>query len=385
MACIWKTIGGGILLTMGLTVLGAEGQGNGRGETAVSGAGVFYLGQDRDIWQPLIQTAVNLSEITGIKSIFQLRTFDPEGIIFYGDTKSGEDWFVLALKDGFPLMQINKEGMLLSVAGGTKLNDGKWHTMEVSNQGKFVALKVDGTQPLTVGLQPRMEEEDLQGPLRLALGGILINREKMLVQFKPQMDGCVREGTWLNLTMPWWTQQDKMWPCLENIKPGSYFSGRGFVVFNTSVFSTQTEQEINIEFWGNFSEMDGTICSIKNPGQEPFLSLVADKSTKELSLSFGADKIHIKQGLRRLKITFHTEVLMLHLDGSETARLSVSDPGYSEMWTVGSLSIGGLLGEDGAGTQFLTGCLEKIQIQGKNLDMNFAVKEMSVYSYSCPA
>lgn len=374
-----------MLLTVGLTILGAEGQGNGRDKKEVSGAGVFYLGQDRDAWSPLIQTEVNLSEIKSIKSIFQLRTFDPEGVIFYGDTKSGEDWYVLALKDGFPLMQICREGVLMSVTGGPKLNDGKWHTLEASNQGQFVVLVVDGTQPLIAGLQPKTEGEVLAGALRLALGGILINTEKMLVLFKPQMDGCVREGTWLNLTMPWRTEEDEMWPCLENIKPGSYFPGKGFVFFNTSIFPTQTEEGINFEFWGDFNEMDGTICSIKNPGQEPFFSLVADNSTKKVTLIVGADKMYINQAFRRLKITFQTEVLIVHLDGSETAKLSVSDPEYSNMWTVGSLSIGGLLGEDGAGSQFLTGCLEKIQIQGKNLDMNLAVKEISVYSYSCPA
>lgn len=385
MAWIWKTSAWGILLILGLTFLGAEGQGDIRGKKEVSGAGVFYLGQDRDIWRPLVQTAVNLSEIKSIKSIFQLRTFDPEGAVFYGDTNNGEEWYVLALKDGFPLMQISKQGVLLSVTGGPKLNDGKWHTLEVSNEGNFVILVVDGTQPLIAGLQPKMEEEVLTGALRLALGGILINTEKMLVPFKPQMDGCVREGTWLNLSKPWQSEEDEMWPCHEEIKPGSYFPGKGFVVFNISDFPTLTEQEMNIEFWGEFNEMNGTICSIKHSGQQPFLSLVADKSTKEVTLNFGADKIHIKQAFKRLMITFQTEVLLLHVDGLEVIRQSVSDPGYSDMWTMGSLSIGGLLGEDGAGTQFLTGCLEQIQTQGKTLDMDLAVKEMSVYSYSCPA
>lgn len=69
------------------------------------------------------------SVLCSIKSSFQLRTFDPEGVIFYGDTKKGQDWFVLSLKDGVPLMQICKEGIHVSVAGGTKLNDGEWHTV----------------------------------------------------------------------------------------------------------------------------------------------------------------------------------------------------------------------------------------------------------------
>lgn len=71
-----------------------------------------------------------------IKSSFQFRTFDPEGAIFYGDTKRGADWFVLALKGGIPLMQICKGGTHISVAGGSKLNDGKWHT--VSSQRSLI-------------------------------------------------------------------------------------------------------------------------------------------------------------------------------------------------------------------------------------------------------
>lgn len=64
-----------------------------------------------------------------IKSSFQLRTYDPEGAIFYGDTKNGRDWFILSLKDGVPLMQISRSGVLVNVAGGPKLNDGRWHTV----------------------------------------------------------------------------------------------------------------------------------------------------------------------------------------------------------------------------------------------------------------
>lgn len=67
------------------------------------------------------------SHLSSIKSTFQLRTFDPEGAVFYGDTKDGLDWFVLSLKDGIPLMQISKGDVHVSVSGGPKLNDGKWH------------------------------------------------------------------------------------------------------------------------------------------------------------------------------------------------------------------------------------------------------------------
>lgn len=52
--------------------------------------------------------------------------------------------------------------------------------LEVSSQGKFVILEVDGSRGLVVGMQS--EKEVISGELRLALGGILIDEEKLIVQ-----------------------------------------------------------------------------------------------------------------------------------------------------------------------------------------------------------
>ncbi|XP_074479546.1 sex hormone-binding globulin isoform X2 [Sebastes fasciatus] len=341
MAVFWKAMAGGLLLSLSLTLLGwrVEGQGNGRGKKEVSGGATVYLGQDRDIWRPLIHTTVNLSEISSIKSSFQLRTFDPEGAIFYGDTKNGDDWFVLSLKDGIPLMQISREDILVSVAGGPKLNDGQWHT------------------------------------------------------FEPQMDGCVREGSWLNLSMPWEAEAEELWPCYQNVQPGSYFPGTGFAIFNTSVFHFESDDGVKVELWGDFSKMDGTILSIKAPGQELMFALVANNNTKEVTLIFGEEKISMKDTFKRLVITFQTDLLKVLEDEDEDESkttlsiIPVSHPGYLTTWREGRLAVGGLLGEgeDDVGSQFLTGCLEKIQVQGRDLDLDLAVKHMSISSHSCPA
>lgn len=48
------------------------------------------------------------------------------------------------------------------------------------------------------------------------------------------MDGCVRDGSWLNVSTPWESEVEELWPCHANIQPGSYFPGSGFAVFNTS-------------------------------------------------------------------------------------------------------------------------------------------------------
>ncbi|XP_029975616.1 sex hormone-binding globulin [Salarias fasciatus] len=384
MAAFWKALAGGLLLALSLLGRPAESDKN-----KVSGSSTFYLGQERDIWRPLTHTKINFTDIVSIKSSFQLRTFDPEGTIFYGDTKRGEDWFVLSLKDGVALMQINQLGMLISVTGGPKLNDGKWHTLEVSNQGKFVILEVDGSDRLVVGMQNEHPEEIIQGDLRLALGGILINKDKLIVEYEPQMDGCVRDGVWLNLSIPWETEADRLWPCYQDIQPGSYFPGTGFAVFNTSVFSIAEDDEIKIKLKGEFNQMDGTILSIKAPGQEMMFTSVVNNNTKEITLTYGGYELSVSSMYIELEITIEKDSLTLkaiedELSSTTASAIPASHPAYGTTWRDGLLAIGGLLGES-EGSQFLSGCLKSIQVQGKDLDLDLAHKHMSVSSHSCPA
>ncbi|KAM4612167.1 sex hormone-binding globulin [Polymixia lowei] len=394
MGDFWKKVTSTLLFTLGLTLLGwrAEGQGNGRGKTEVSGRGPVYLGQHVDAWRPLVQTTANLTEVQSIKSTFEFRTFDPEGAVFYGDTKNGQEWFVFSLKEGIPEMQIRKGDILISVTGGPKLNDGKWHLLGLSSIEKFVILEVDGSKALVVGLGSEVTDEFVSGELRLALGGILVDRSELIVQFQPEMDGCVKEGNWLNLTSPWETEEEELWPCYQNIQPGSYFPGTGCAVFNTSVFPFEVESGVKIETWGDFGQMDGTILSIRAPGHELLLAVVANNNTKEVTITFGNDKLIMAEGFKRLAIIFQKDFLQVlkDEDPSGATKLSIppeSQSHYLTIWRGGRLAIGGLLGEgeDYVGTNYLIGCLEKIQVQGKDLDLDLAAKHASVSSYSCPA
>nr|XP_043876244.1 sex hormone-binding globulin [Solea senegalensis] len=386
MIVLCKAMADGLLLTLSLILLawGVQGQGS---VTAVPGSTPVHLSQNRDIWRPLVHATVNLSDVKSIKSSFQVRTFDPEGVIFYGDTKEGEDWFVLSLNEGIPLMQISQEGMFISVEGGPKLNDGKWHTLEVSNQGMFVILEVDGSSKVVVGMHSQPKRRVMLGEMRLALGGILINKDKLLVQFEPHMDGCVRKGNWLDLNIPWETEMGELWPCYENIKPGSYFPGTGFAIFSTSVFPFDTS--ISIEVQGDFSQLDGTIFSFKAPGQDLTVALVANNDTKMVTFSYGKEKTTMKNTLKRLVIRFNDllEVFQEHPKLTDLHVTSLMNPGVFDAWKNGRLAIGSLLGEgeDDVGSHFLTGCLEKIQVQGKDLDLDLAGKQKSVFSHSCPA
>lgn len=87
--------------------------------------------------------------------------------------ENGTQWVPFNSK--FRWTENNTWGLIcLCVPGATKL--------EVSNQGRFVVLEVDGSKGLVLGMESMEEEEALSGALRLALGGILINNNKMIVQ-----------------------------------------------------------------------------------------------------------------------------------------------------------------------------------------------------------
>lgn len=391
-----KVLAHGLLLGFSVSLLALEttGQGNGRDKKQVSSQGQVNLAhQQRGTWKPLMQTRANLSDIRSIKSVFELRTLDPEGAVFYGDTNEGHDWFVLCLRNGFPEMQIGKADILVSAAGGPKLNDGKWHQLGLSSVGKFVVLEVDGKKALVVGLESKQTEDVMTGQIRLALGGILVDEKKLVNPFVAEMDGCVREGNWLNITSLWETDEvGDLMPCFDTIKPGAFFSGAGLSVFNTSEIPIESlEKGIKIDIWTESSiEMEGAILNLRNDEQGPILVVRANSITKELTLTLGKYSSVLKLGFNKLSLTLLKDTVKVALDDAPFD-ITENDqiPNYLASWKEGMLlAFGGIPdeGDNYHGSQYLHGCLEKIHIQEKEVDLDTAMyKHISITSHSCPA
>ncbi|XP_078283832.1 LOW QUALITY PROTEIN: sex hormone-binding globulin [Rhinoraja longicauda] len=69
---------------------------------------------------------IHIEGADSFQSEFDLRTLDPEGVVFYGDMNGGDNWFVLALRDGRPEIQISNEYCNIAVQAGDQLSDGRW-------------------------------------------------------------------------------------------------------------------------------------------------------------------------------------------------------------------------------------------------------------------
>lgn len=65
------------------------------------------------------------------------------------------------------------------------------------------------------------------------------------------------------------------------------FTNLLLLLFFAAVFPIEADKDLKVELWGDFSQMDGTILSIKAPGRELMFALVANNNTKVSSHKSG--------------------------------------------------------------------------------------------------
>ncbi|RXM93134.1 Sex hormone-binding globulin [Acipenser ruthenus] len=169
LAAFLATCSAGLLQERG-EIHSAKVKGCVRADQPAQGPQLLNLGQRWKGTKPLAELRVKVSELTSVESSFEFRTFDPEGLIIYGDVQEKADWFILALRSGIPEMHIGKTGVsLLLKSTGQFL-------------GQFVVLEVDGKVVLNAGLHSWDAQTPLTGHMRLALGGMLINTSELFTE-----------------------------------------------------------------------------------------------------------------------------------------------------------------------------------------------------------
>ncbi|GCB82217.1 hypothetical protein scyTo_0022297, partial [Scyliorhinus torazame] len=74
---------------------------------------------------------------------FNLRTYDPEGVIFYAETNGNSAWFLFAVRGGKLEVQFKNERIpKITISGGPLINDGIWHTISVEETPISVLVKI---------------------------------------------------------------------------------------------------------------------------------------------------------------------------------------------------------------------------------------------------
>uniref|UniRef100_A0A7N5JDS2 Sex hormone-binding globulin n=1 Tax=Ailuropoda melanoleuca TaxID=9646 RepID=A0A7N5JDS2_AILME len=276
----------------------------------------------------------DFTKIRKSSSSFELRTWDPEGVIFYGDTNPKDDWFVLGLRDGRSEIQLHNQMAQLTVGAGPRLDDGRWH------------------------------------------------------QLVPALDGCLRRGNWLDpqAQTSGSAPTSSLRSCTVQSQPGTFFPPGTRAEFNL-----QDIPQPHAEPWAFSLDLGLQLAA----GSGPLLALGTPENPSQLSLHLQDQKVVLSSGsgpelelplvlgLRlRLKLAVSGVVLS---QGSEKEILALPASDLAsllKLWVqpLGRLFLGAPPGE--ASASF---CLDGLWAQGQKLDMDRALgRSQDIWTHSCP-
>ncbi|XP_066565736.1 vitamin K-dependent protein S isoform X2 [Amia ocellicauda] len=324
-----------------------------------------------------------VSEITSFVSEFELRTFDPEGIIFFGDLGGNRNWFLLALREKLLEIQIQNNVALTTVDGGPIISDGEWRKITVLKEDSSVIVKV--ADKTVVKVQEPGEQ----------------------VEVNPHFDGCLRNWNWVQRDSSLLTQllqSSETQRCWQNITPGSYFPGQGAAALDAQLFFMNfttvgtghwrlvlelyfrpvmdsgilfavVDSQNNVTFSINMDQIEQTfVLTIRGEvfGTRSFPPGLCSGETQFLHLTLADNKLEMILGAEK-------EMRLVSADSFEALK-SV----WNQQGTM--VYLGGLPDPYAPpSTSFFHGCLQ-MKIQGTLVDLDMAtIKHGEIRSHSCPA
>ncbi|KAJ7313225.1 hypothetical protein JRQ81_004505 [Phrynocephalus forsythii] len=316
------------------------------------------------------------------------------------------DWFVLGLRRGKPEMQIHNAVTNLTVSGGRRLDDGKWHRLMVKNEGHMVLLEVDGDDHLVLSHVSYPIIEQREPSMRIGVGGLFIPVQELLTPLNTAMDGCIRRWDWLNQTAEWREgtslEEEGTKGCFPHIHRGSFFPGSGLATFSltglpTGHSPTNGSWSLTLQMGIEAAPQSGTLLAISSLKQTPLLRLDLQHTDLVARLGNGTillAPLPLKDCLAsQLSLRVTPSRLTLRLGSSEAVK-PIPRGEYDHLkhlWLSqrGHLVVGGQPGQELSAMaqerSYFRGCLDTIRVQGQELDLDSAQsRSNSIWAHTCP-
>ncbi|XP_075426337.1 sex hormone-binding globulin [Ascaphus truei] len=365
----------------------------------VRSADSLYLGKGDA--QNILRMEFQLSDLRSNLSSFDFRTFDPEGIIFYGDI--GEDnWFVLGVRQRRLEVQMsNGHGQMVLSKWGPDVSDGTWRKVSVDSSVNTIEVTVDGE--LVVKLTHHVSTQlgaQTYATLNIILGDLPAgSRVHLFRPLQPAMDGCMRNWAWvkkdtraLEVAM----ETDVHRRCFQQEEPGSYFPGHGHAMFIPSLFHTVDDTwRLSVRVSFRPMEDGGVLLAVNGPDNVTAFMIALDRQKQALVVTLlgkGIGSVPFAAADFCLGRWQSVDVLVLNnkIEMSAAGTQSAWDinPGdvknLEDVWLepTAHISVGGL--PDHPSGSYFSGCL-RITLQGISVDLDAAMyKHHHVRSHSCP-
>ncbi|XP_012868723.1 PREDICTED: sex hormone-binding globulin isoform X1 [Dipodomys ordii] len=338
--------------------------------------------------KPVAVMTFDLTKITKPSSSFEFRTWDPEGVIFYGDTNSENDWFMLGLRDGRPEIQLHNLWAQLTVGIGLQLNDGRWHQVEVKIDGDSLLLWVDGEEKLSLRQVSGPLTNKPQPIMRIALGGLLFPTSKLRLPLVPALDGCVRHDSWLGMVAQTLVSApSSLTNCDVELQPGLFFPPGTHAEFRLQDIPQPHEDPwmFSLDLGFKMAAGSGHLLALAAPENSSWLSLQLQDQKVVLSSWAGPGlSLPLVLGIPlQLKLNVSRVVLSQGWK-SEVLSLPPLELGpFPNLWAQpqGRLFMGALPGENSSASF----CLDGLWAQGQRLDIDKALsRSQDIWTHSCP-
>ncbi|XP_017527245.1 sex hormone-binding globulin isoform X2 [Manis javanica] len=338
--------------------------------------------------EPVTIITFNLTKMTKTSSSFEIRTWDPEGVILYGDTNPKDDWFMLGLRDGRPEVQMHNYWAQLTVGAGPRLDDGRWHQVEVKVLEDSVLLRVDGEEVLRLRQVSGPLVNKPQPIMRLAVAGLPFPASNLRLPLAPALDACLRRYKWLDQQAQISASAPtSLSSCAVESQPGIFFPPGTCAEFSLQDIPQPYKEPwaFSLDLGFQLAVGSGPLLSFGTPENPSWLSLYLQDQKVVLSSGSGPRlDLPLVLGLPlQLKLAVSGVVLS---QGAKKEILPLPPLGLDsllELWVQpqGRLFLGTLPGEASSASF----CLDSLWAQDQKLDMDQALnRSQNIWTHSCP-
>ncbi|XP_005724252.1 vitamin K-dependent protein S [Pundamilia nyererei] len=365
---------------------------------------MLYLGE-QFAGLPVIYLRFRLPENTKFAAEFDLRTFDPEGVVLYAESSEGS-WFMVGLRGGRIEVQFKNQHTSKVTSGGKTINDGQWHVISVDELESSISVKISREAVMSIN-SPESLFTSVNGKLetKVYIAGLPNRTDNVIKPINPRLDGCIRGWNLMNQGasgVKEVIQQKTSKHCFVHVERGSFFTGEGLAHFNID-YSDSGSWKMDIKMNIRPSTSTGVLFAVVYNNTVPLSVAVLPKGKDAANLQVFLHDASVAT-LDTVMLCY-PDRLMVQLNVTPTEILISADSSSvtymessalqkelellnSTMQNPVSTYIGGIP-EDiplptTPVTAFYYGCME-ISINSQQLDFDEALsKHNSIKSHSCP-
>ncbi|KAJ8003417.1 hypothetical protein DPEC_G00148100 [Dallia pectoralis] len=348
---------------------------------------------------PVVRLRFRRKVHTGFSAEFDLRTFDPEGVIFFAGGHLNSSWIVLAVNRGKLELQLKYGAVSRVTSSGPVVNDGQWRKISVEEQGRSLVIKIDREAVMKIAVNGDLftMKKGLH-ELNLTIGGVPFKDNGLLNQVNPRLDGCMREWHWLtgeDTSIQETIKANDNMQCFTSESRGGFFPGTGFALFNI----THESQSLSVQLSVRPASTVGVLLALVYQDTVPLSISLSDynrdsQEWREYVLVSVGDVIVASApaflcgtDVREVNLTVVGNLTILEVDGQPGQSHATPGQDLVDLSLPTSTCIGGLPDVPLVATpvsSFYRGCME-VTVNGQILDLDEAFhKHNDIRSHSCP-